>query len=135
MSRRVRRLAVPRDSAILREHRRVEAGLQQAHVQKPTEQEVVIEFLAKARSLRTEYSEISSDALSSRSGGIDGRPPAPYISSKTGDSSARARSANCLITRGGWFGATRSSRSTTASIVVCRSRRPCIGAISLLAPD
>jgi site-specific DNA recombinase len=34
-------------SAILGEHRRVEAGLQQAHIQKPTKEEVVIEFLAE----------------------------------------------------------------------------------------
>jgi hypothetical protein len=34
-----------------------------------------------ARSLRIEYSELSYDALSSRSGGMDGRPPAAYTPS------------------------------------------------------
>ena len=62
----------------------------------------------KARSDRTEYSAISSDAFSSRSGGIDGRPPSAYISSNTGDRSASASSASRLIARSGWPTGTRA---------------------------
>src|SRR5437764_627366 len=40
-------LMLEQPSAVLGEHRGVKAGLQQAHIQKPTEQEVVIEFLAE----------------------------------------------------------------------------------------
>ena len=56
------------------------------------------------------------------------RPPPEYISSKTGDSSASARSANCLMTRSGWLRGTRSSRSTNANIVAWVCRRPRIHA-------
>src|SRR5438477_11624712 len=68
----------------------------------------------KARSLRTEYRLISNDALSNRSGGMDGRPPVRYIASKVGDSSARARSAKRLIVRSGWWAATAPPDPRTA---------------------
>src|SRR5205085_4488588 len=58
------------------------------------------------------------------SGGMDGRPPVRYIASKVGDSSARARSAKRLIVRSGWWGGTRSSRSTNANMLACGFRRP-----------
>src|SRR4051812_33503198 len=62
---------------------------------------------------------------------MDGRPPAAYIASKTGDNSAREASAKCLMTRSGWLGGTRSSRSTNANIVACGSRRPRMHTTSL----
>src|SRR5579859_1307867 len=70
-----------------------------------------------ARSLRTEYRLISRLALSNRSGGIDGRPPVRYMASKVGDNSTSARSAQRLMTRNGWWGGTRSSRSTNANML------------------
>src|SRR5204863_6575312 len=118
--------------AVLGEHRRIEARLHQAHIQEPAKQQLVVQLftegpLATHRVQRNEQRCL----FSNRSGGMDGRPPAAYIASKTGDSSARARSANCLTTRNGWVRGTRSSRSTNASIVACGSRRPRIHATSL----
>src|SRR5438105_2123617 len=64
--------------AVLGEHRGVEAWLQQAHIQEPAVQELVVELLAE-RGLAADRVQRISDALSSRSGGIEGRPPAAYI--------------------------------------------------------
>ena len=66
----------------------------------------------------------AGEALSSRSGGMDGRPPAAYMRSKTGESSASAWSANRLIVRNGWSRGTRASRSTNASMLNCGLHRP-----------
>lgn len=55
----------------------------------------------KMRSLRTEYSAISTVAFSSDSGGIDGRPTAEYIFSKTGDSSRSTPSTTFFTCRSG----------------------------------
>ncbi|WHZ15298.1 MAG: hypothetical protein OJF52_002141 [Nitrospira sp.] len=41
----------------------------------------------KSRRLRTEYGTINSSLFSSRSGGIEGRPPTLYIAAKVGDRS------------------------------------------------
>ena len=60
--------------AIGSEARMIEARLVQLQVQKPAEQQIVVELLTELRSLRIVYSAISSEALSRRSGGIDGRP-------------------------------------------------------------
>jgi hypothetical protein len=57
--------------------------------------------MKNVRSLRTEYRVISSDAFSSRSGGMDGRPPARCMRSKVGDTSVRARSTKRLMLRDG----------------------------------
>ncbi|HUP09956.1 MAG TPA: hypothetical protein VMU47_22590, partial [Caldimonas sp.] len=70
------------------------------------------------------YSAISSEAFSKRSGRIDGRPTALYISSKNGDSSSNAASAICLICRIGCAFGTRFSASITISIARCRRSSP-----------
>src|SRR3984893_9137937 len=71
------------------------------------------------RSLRTVYSAISSEALSSRSGGIEGRPTSLYICSNNGESSLSAVSASSLMRLIGWLAGTRFSGLTKVSIVAC----------------
>ena len=77
-----------------------------------------------ARSLRTEYRLISSDAFSKRSGGMDARPSLAYIASNVGDNSVNALSAKRLIVRSGWSCGIRVSKSMNASIVTCGSCSP-----------
>src|SRR5450759_4603278 len=60
-------------------------------------------------------------ALSSRSGGIEGRPTLAYIVSKVGESSAMARSTTGLIRRMGWSVGTSWSGVKVDSIVTCWS--------------
>src|SRR6516165_11919881 len=84
------------------------------------------------RSLRIVYSAINSEALSSRSGGIDGRPSALYIWSKIGDSPLSATSAKDLIRRSGCSLEIRSSKFTTINIVRCRRSSPRIRRLLLL---
>ena len=57
--------------------------------------------------------------FSSRSGGIDGRPPSAYMASNTGDSFASASSASFLIARSGCVGGTRVSGDISISIEDC----------------
>src|SRR5262249_21110592 len=77
-----------------------------------------------SRSLRTVYNAISSDALSSRSGGIEGLPIALYIWSKIADSSSSTASVSCLIRLSGCSLGTRCSRSITINIDRCRRPSP-----------
>src|SRR5215469_9765060 len=84
------------------------------------------------RSLRIVYSAINSEALSSLSGGIDGRPSALYIWSKIGDSSLSAASAKYLIRLSGCSLEIRSSKFTTINIVRCRRSSPRIRRFLLL---
>jgi hypothetical protein len=72
-----------------------------------------------SRSLRTVYSAISSIDLSSRSGGIEGRPPSAYIASNVGESFASASSASFLIARSGCVGGPRDSGDISNSIDDC----------------
>jgi hypothetical protein len=65
------------------------------------------------------YNAMSSIDLSSRSGGIEGRPIAEYISSNTGDSSVSAASASFLIPRRGCVAGTRVSGDINISIDAC----------------
>jgi len=62
---------------------------------------------------------MSRDAFSKRSGGIEGRPIALYISSNAGDSSANAASASIFTPLSGCFAGTTRSGESTVSIVAC----------------
>src|SRR3954452_24887669 len=63
-------------------------------------------------------------ALSSRSGGIDGRPIAEYISSNVRSSCRSASSASRLISRMGWVAGTRFPGGVTVSSPICESCSP-----------
>ena len=65
------------------------------------------------------YNAINSDAFSSRSGGIEGRPTALYISSNTGESPSSAASASAFTARSGCFSGTRRSGERRLNIVAC----------------
>jgi hypothetical protein len=65
-----------------------------------------------------EYSAIKSEAFSSGSGGIDGRPSLAYILSNVEERSASASSASRLIVRSGCAVGIRSSRPMNAGIVI-----------------
>lgn len=58
------------------------------------------------------------------SGGIDGRPVAPYIASNTGERRSSPRSASSLIRRIGCSLGTRYSGPIGESIDACRASHP-----------
>jgi hypothetical protein len=62
--------------------------------------------------------------LSSRSGGIDGRPTLLYIASNVFESPPRISSAIALMRRSGWSDGIRFSGDTTENIEACLSSAP-----------
>src|SRR5713226_2166711 len=110
----------------------VEARLVQLHLQEPAEQQVIVELLAQQPLAAHRVSAISSEALSRRSGGIDGLPVALYIRSKLGDSNCSTASASCLMRRSGWSRGTRCSRFNTINIDRCCRSSPRIRRFLLL---
>src|SRR5215204_5380578 len=76
------------------------------------------------RSERTEYSAISTLALSRLSGGIEGRPRREYISLNTGERLRSARSTISLIALIGWSCGTLWSGATNTITAACPSSSP-----------
>ena len=70
------------------------------------------------------YSAISSDALSNRSGGTEGRPTELYIWSKIGDRFLSTLSVTCLTRRTGCSCGIRCSTSITINIDRCCRSSP-----------
>jgi len=117
-------VVVQESPPVLGEGGRVEGGLIDAQVEKPFEQQVVVEPFAERPLGGIEYNAINTDAFNSDSGGTDGRPRVEYIASNAPSSSARTVSTTRRIRRIGWSAGIRSSVDTVVNIANCRSGVP-----------